>query len=43
MSNTKQNVNTKIIAVIKAYAYGHGDIIVAKKIEKIGGKVTLIK
>ena len=28
--------NTKIIAVVKAYAYGHGDIIIAKKLEKLG-------
>ena len=27
---------TKIIAVVKAYAYGHGDIIIAKKVEEFG-------
>ncbi len=27
---------TKIIAVMKAYAYGHGDIILAKKLEEFG-------
>ena len=32
----KLNPNTKIIAVIKAYGYGHGDIMLAKKLEKIG-------
>ena len=26
----KLNSNTKIIAVVKAYAYGHGDIMIAK-------------
>tara|TARA_B100000767_G_scaffold89864_1_gene86327 strand:- start:115 stop:309 length:195 start_codon:yes stop_codon:yes gene_type:complete len=28
--------NTKIIAVVKAFAYGHGDIEISKKLEKIG-------
>ena len=28
--------NTKIIAVVKAFAYGHGDIIISKKLEKLG-------
>jgi alanine racemase len=28
--------NTEIIAVVKAFAYGHGDIVVAKKLEDLG-------
>ena len=28
--------NTKIIAVVKAFGYGHGDIEISKKIEKLG-------
>ena len=28
--------NTKIIAVVKAFAYGHGDITISKKLEKLG-------
>ena len=28
--------NTEIIAVVKAFAYGHGDIVVAKKLEALG-------
>ncbi|MFL2567689.1 MAG: alanine racemase [Flavobacteriales bacterium] len=31
----KLNSNTQIIAVIKAYAYGHGDIEISKYLEKI--------
>ena len=26
---------TKIIAVVKAFAYGHGDIIISKKLEQL--------
>ena len=33
---SKAQKKTNIIAVIKAYAYGHGDIKIAKKLEKIG-------
>ena len=33
---SKLQEKTKIIAVIKAYAYGHGDIILAKKLEEFG-------
>ena len=32
----KLKAKTKIIAVMKAYAYGHGDIILAKKLEEFG-------
>ncbi len=32
----KLNPTTEIIAVVKAYAYGHGDIEVAKKLEELG-------
>jgi len=32
----KLNSNTKIIAVVKAYAYGHGDIAISKKLESLG-------
>jgi len=32
----KLRSNTKIIAVVKAYAYGHGDIIIAKQLEEFG-------
>ena len=28
--------NTKIIGVVKAFAYGHGDIEISKKLEKLG-------
>ena len=33
---SKLNPNTKIIAVVKAYAYGHGDIAIASYLEKLG-------
>ena len=33
---SKLKAETKIIAVVKAYAYGHGDIFLAKKLEKFG-------
>ena len=33
---SKLNPDTEIIAVVKAFAYGHGDIVVAKKLEKLG-------
>jgi alanine racemase len=33
---SKLNPKTKIIAVVKAFAYGHGDIEIAKKIEALG-------
>ena len=33
---SKLNPNTKIIAVVKAYAYGHGDIVIASYLEKLG-------
>lgn len=33
---SKLNAKTKIIAVVKAYAYGHGDIEISKKLEKLG-------
>ena len=29
------NPNTQIIAVVKAYAYGHGDVEISKYLEKI--------
>lgn len=32
------NTNTEIIAVVKAFAYGHGDIKICKKLESIGVK-----
>ncbi|MEE2953850.1 MAG: alanine racemase [Bacteroidota bacterium] len=32
----KLNPNTKIIGVVKAYAYGYGDIEISKKLEAIG-------
>lgn len=32
----KLNPNTKIIAVLKAYGYGHGDLEIAKRLEKNG-------
>ena len=32
----KLNPKTKIIGVVKAFAYGHGDVEVSKKLEKIG-------
>jgi alanine racemase len=33
---SKLNTDTEIIAVVKAFAYGHGDIVIAKKLEKLG-------
>jgi alanine racemase len=33
---SKLKPNTKIIAVVKAYAYGHGDIVIASYLEKLG-------
>tara|TARA_B100000768_G_scaffold158958_1_gene157774 strand:+ start:506 stop:1585 length:1080 start_codon:yes stop_codon:yes gene_type:complete len=33
---SKLKPNTKIIAVVKAYAYGHGDITIASSLEKLG-------
>ena len=33
---SKLKTNTKIIAVVKAYAYGHGDITIANYLEKLG-------
>jgi len=33
---SKLKPNTKIIAVVKAYAYGHGDIAIASYLEKLG-------
>ena len=32
----KLNPETKIIGVVKAFAYGHGDVIVSKKLEQLG-------
>ena len=32
----KDNPKTKIIAVVKAFAYGHGDVMISKKLEKLG-------
>jgi len=32
----KIRADTKIIAVVKAFAYGHGDIKISKKLEKLG-------
>jgi len=32
----KLHANTKIIAVVKAHAYGHGDIAVSSKLEELG-------
>ena len=32
---SKLKPQTKIIAVVKAYAYGHGDLEVSKKLEKL--------
>ena len=32
----KLKAKTKIFAVMKAYAYGHGDIVLAKKLEEFG-------
>ena len=34
--SSKLNKNSKIIAVVKAFGYGHGDIPIAKKLEKLG-------
>ena len=33
---SKLNPETGIIAVVKAFAYGHGDVVVAKKLEELG-------
>ena len=33
---SKLNKGTEIIAVVKAYAYGHGDIAIAKRLEELG-------
>ena len=33
---SKLKPDTKIIAVVKAYAYGHGDIAIASYLEKLG-------
>jgi len=33
---SKLNSKTKIIGVVKAFAYGHGDVEIAKKLEKLG-------
>ena len=33
---SKLNPDTKIIAVVKAYAYGHGDIAISSYLEKLG-------
>jgi len=33
---SKLNSDTEIIAVVKAFAYGHGDVVVAKKLEELG-------
>ena len=33
---SKINSTTKIIAVVKAFAYGHGDIKISNKLEKLG-------
>ena len=33
---SKISPSTKIIAVVKAFAYGHGDIAISKKLEKLG-------
>ena len=33
---SKLNPETEIIAVVKAYAYGHGDIEISKKLERLG-------
>ena len=33
---SKLNPQTKIIAVVKAFAYGHGDLEVSKKLEQLG-------
>lgn len=35
---SKLNSSTEIIAVIKAFAYGHGDVMIAKKLESLGVK-----
>ena len=32
----KISPKTKIIAVVKAFAYGHGDVMISKKLEKLG-------
>jgi len=32
----KLNAETKIIGVVKAFAYGHGDVTISKKLEKLG-------
>lgn len=33
---SKLAAHTKVIAVVKAYAYGHGDIILSKRLESLG-------
>ena len=33
---SKLHPTTEIIAVVKAFAYGHGDITIAKKLEELG-------
>ena len=33
---SKLDPTTEIIAVVKAFAYGHGDITIAKKLEELG-------
>ena len=33
---SKLNLETKIIGVVKAFAYGHGDVEVSKKLEQLG-------
>ena len=33
---SKLKPSTKVIAVVKAYAYGHGDIVLSKKLELLG-------
>ncbi len=33
---SKLKASTKVIAVVKAYAYGHGDIMLGKKLEELG-------
>ena len=33
---SKLEKNTKIIGVVKAFAYGHGDVEISRKLEKLG-------
>ena len=33
---SRLNAETEMIAVVKAYAYGHGDVAIAKKLEELG-------